>query len=263
MKTTNKTAWVTGASSGIGEAFAHLLAEQGYDLVLTARSEETLQQLAAGLSARHGVRAWALPGDLSLPSSAERLNQKLRELGLSVHLLVNNAGFGKWAPFLEQPLAVYEEMIALNMTALTELCYRVLPDMVAARSGGIINIASTGAYQPCPYIAVYCATKAYVLSLSEALTGEFATQGIRITAVSPGNTATGFQAAADADTTGMPVHSARYVAEAGYKAWLQGKPSTVVGTGNYLTSLAPRLLPRKTIIGIAGNMMRKRVLRRA
>lgn len=255
-----KTALVTGASSGIGEAFAYALAAQGCQLVLTARSEDKLQRTAASIRAKHKVGVTVIPADLSDSRAPYALKQAIDARGLDVDLLVNNAGFGKWAPFLGEELAVYEEMLQVNINALVQLSHLLLPAMLARKSGGIINIASTGAFQPCPYIAVYCASKAFVLSFSEALYGEYREQGITVTAVCPGNTDTSFFDVAHARTEGMPSVSPEQVAREGLAAFAKARNYVVTGGfGNYMQSLSSRFLPRRTIIGIVAKMFRGRV----
>ena len=254
-------ALVTGASSGIGRAFAVELAQKGATLIITARSVAKLQKLASELSTRYQTAVHVFPADLAQPGAADILMQTIEQAGLRVDLLVNNAGIGKWTSFLDETLASYEAMIALNITSLMVLTYRVLPHMLAQGSGGIINVGSTGSFQPCPYIAAYCASKAFVLSFSEALHGEYHHKGITITALCPGNTATGFQTEANADTTGMRADTPETVARQGIAALKRGASYTVVGGDNYLQSLLPRLLPRKTVINVVGGMMSKRMNR--
>ncbi|HVG16815.1 MAG TPA: SDR family oxidoreductase, partial [Chitinophagaceae bacterium] len=204
MKTLkNKTALITGASSGIGEAFAYQLAKQGAHLLITARSAQKLETIAGIIRQQYGVQVWAFAEDLAVAGGANRLHSAIKNKGLSIDLLVNNAGFGKWTHFLDESILTYEEMIELNITSLTTLTHLVLPEMLLKTNGGIINVASTGAFQPCPYVTTYCATKAYVLSFSEGLYGEYYKKGITGTALCPGNTVTGFQSIAKANTKGM------------------------------------------------------------
>lgn len=254
-----KTALVTGASSGIGRAFAFEIARAGGSLILTARSEDKLQEIARHIRQQHNVTVTVIPADLAQPGAATELMQAINAKGLAVNLLVNNAGVGKWTQFLDEPLTSYEAMVTLNITSLMALTYLVLPQMLTNGQGGIINVGSTGSFQPCPYIAAYCATKAFVLSFSEALHGEYQHRGIQITALCPGNTETGFQAEAQANTEGMRADSPETVARQGLKALRQGRSFTIVGTDNYVQSLAPRLLPRKTIINLVASMMRKKL----
>lgn len=250
---------ITGASSGIGRAFALEIASQGGSLILTARSDDKLQELARQIRRQYNVPVTVIPADLAKPGTANELMDAIHTAKQQVDLLVNNAGVGKWTNFLDEPLGSYEAMVALNITSLMALTYLVLPQMLASGQGGIINVASTGAFQPCPYIATYCATKAFVLSFSEALHGEYQHRGIRITALCPGNTDTGFQAEAQANTDGMRADSPETVARQGLKALTQNHSYTIVGTDNYAQALLPRLLPRKTVINLVASMMRKKI----
>ncbi|KOY84581.1 short-chain dehydrogenase [bacterium 336/3] len=255
----NKTALITGASSGIGEAFAYELAKQGANLIITARSAQKLETIATLIRKAYDVKVSIFIENLAIGGSAEQLFNAIKKENLNIDLLVNNAGFGKWTNFLDQSISTYEEMIELNITSLTTLSQLVIPEMLQRKEGGIINVASTGAFQPCPYITTYCASKAFVLSFSEGLYGEFYKKGITITALCPGNTATGFQSTAKANTKGMRADSSETVAKEGIKALLKGKSYKVVGTDNYITTLLPRFLTRKAIINLVAKMMGSKV----
>jgi short-subunit dehydrogenase len=259
MKLNGKTALVTGASSGIGEAFARELASKGCNLVITARSVDKLSKLQAELIALYSIKVHVIPVDLVDPGSAQQLYNECRKRGLQVDILVNNAGFGKWTRFLEGSLDSYEEMIQLNMTSIVRLSYLFLPEILKSGNGGIINIASTGSFQPCPYIALYCATKAFVLSFSEALYGEYDKKGVTVTAICPGNTQTNFFSIADAKTKGMSFDPPSKVARDGLNAFLANKNYKVIGFANYLSSLSARFFPRRMMINIAGKMFQDRV----
>ncbi|OUL62012.1 SDR family oxidoreductase [Flavobacterium sp. AJR] len=260
MKTLkNKTALITGASSGIGEAFAYELAKQGANLIITARSEDKLQILAHKISKEHNVQVTVFTGDLLQKDTPQKLYNQIKQARLSVDLLVNNAGFGKWVNFLDESMEDYDEMIEININALVKLCHLVLPDMLKKGDCGIINVASTGALQPCPYVATYCASKSFVLDFSEALYGEYSKRGVTITALCPGNTTTGFQSVAKANTKGMAADTPETVAKQGISALLKNKSFKIVGTTNYLQSFLPRLLPRKAVINIVSKMMNAKV----
>lgn len=260
MKTIkNKTVLITGASSGIGEAFVYELAKQGANLIITARSEDKLKDLALKISKEYNVKVNVFKGDLLKKDTPEKLYNLIKEAGLTVDLLINNAGFGKWTNFLDESIDGYEEMIEININALVKLCYLVLPEMLQKGDCGIINVASTGALQPCPYVAAYCASKSFVLNFSEALYGEYSKKGVTITALCPGNTTTGFQSIAKANTKGMTADTAETVAKQAIAALLKKKSFKIVGTVNYLQSFLPRLLPRKSVIMIVRNMMNDRV----
>lgn len=253
------TALITGASSGIGEAFARTLAARHANLILTARSEDKLHKLAKALTKDHGVSVHVFTGDLSHEDMPQRLYDEVKNKGLSVDLLINNAGFGKWGHFLAEEYKTYQEMLRLNINSLVGLTYLFIPEMLKKRNGGVINIASTAAFQPVPYIATYSASKAFVLSFSEALYGEYKNSGLTILALCPGNTSTNFFYVANADASGMSSESPEKVAEAGLNAFLRGRNYYISGVSNYLNSILPRLLPRRSVIRIVENMFRTRV----
>ncbi len=260
MQLKGKTAFITGASSGIGEAIAYELAQHGANLILTARSTAKLQAIAVAIRQQHGVVVHVFPGDLARKETAQTLYEQVKRAGLTVDVLVNNAGFGKWTHFLDQSSETYEQMVELNVNSVLKLTHLFLPDLLRRGEGGILNVASTGSFQPCPYITTYCATKAFVLSFSEGLHGEYAQRGVTVTALCPGNTDTGFQATAAADTKGMRSDTSARVAREGIQALLRGKSFHVVGADNYLQSLLPRWLPRKTVINLVGSMMSKKLV---
>jgi short-subunit dehydrogenase len=246
-----RTALVTGASGGIGLELARLFARGGHDLALVARSEGALRELAETLSREHGVRAIALPADLADPSTPPALAAALRERSLRVDVLVNNAGYGLNGPFAETNLARELAMIQVNVTAVTHLTKLFLTDMLAHRTGKILNVASTAAFVPGPGMAVYYATKAYVLSFSEALAEELRGTGVTVTALCPGPTRTGFQATAGAESAnlfqGGGVMDQATVARAGYDALMKGKAVVVPGLRNRLQVESARLAPRSFV----------------
>ncbi|MEI9927446.1 MAG: SDR family oxidoreductase, partial [Sphingomonas sp.] len=189
---TQGTALVTGASAGLGTHFARALAAEGHDLILTARRADRLEVLAAEIRAAHAVRVETIAADLAAPGAAAALMAEIGKRGLAVNTLINNAGFGLAGAFVEQDPGQIGRMIELNCGALVDLCRAVLPGMVQMRSGGILNVASTAAFQPGPFMAVYYASKAFVLSFSEALHEEVRGQGVRVAALCPGPTQTEF-----------------------------------------------------------------------
>jgi uncharacterized protein len=197
-------ALVTGASSGIGEALARRLARDGLHLGLVARRAERLEALAAELRAAHAIEVDVLPADLTRPGAVAALVEELGRRGLDVDWLVNNAGFGTVGLFHALPVERELEQIALNVEALVELTGRLLPPMVRRRRGAVMNVASIGAYTPSPHMATYTATKAFVLSFSEALAVELAGTGVRMLCVCPGVTRTEFQERANAETGHVP-----------------------------------------------------------
>ncbi|WP_335972758.1 SDR family oxidoreductase [Acinetobacter calcoaceticus] len=256
----NSTALITGASSGIGKAYAQKLASLGINLILTARSEQKLNDLADELRKKYNVTVEVIVLDLAQPNSAQTLFDEVQTRKLSVEILINNAGFGKWTKFLDQSVATYQEMITLNISSVTSLCYLFLPHMLANKKGIMINISSTGAFQPLPYIAVYGASKSYVLQFTEALAGEYASSGVKFLAVCPGNTETNFTQVANADTSGMKSSTVDDVVSATVAALDKNKPTLVVGCSNYLTSQLPRILSRKKMINLVEGMLRTRVI---
>lgn len=187
-----KTALITGASSGIGEAFAKALARDGTDLILVARSEDKLRALASHLTAEYGRNIQVVSADLSKPESGLRLKKAIDALKMPVDLLVNNAGFGTTGSFVKQDAAREAEEIRLNVGAVVDLAHAFLPGMIERGNGAIINIASSAAFQPMPYFAVYAATKAFVYSFSDALWAECSGRGVHVMAVCPGPVDTGF-----------------------------------------------------------------------
>ncbi|MDZ7708576.1 MAG: SDR family oxidoreductase [Trueperaceae bacterium] len=243
------TALVTGASSGIGLELARAFARRDHDLVLTARSRDALHALADELHAAHGVAVEVVPEDLARPGGPAALVDALTAGGHRIDVLVNNAGFATHGRFDDIALETGIEEARLNMLAPTWLMKRLLPGMVRRGTGGVLNVASTAGFQPGPGMAVYYATKAYVLHLSEAVAEELAGSGVTITALCPGPTESGFQARAGMEGSrlerrrGLFQHPAD-VAEAGVRAFERGQRVYVPGTANRLAALAPRLLPR-------------------
>ena len=256
----NLTALITGASSGIGQAYAEKLASLGIHLILTARSEQKLHDLANELRKKYHVTIDVIVLDLAQHNSAQMLFDEVQARKLSVEILINNAGFGKWTQFLDQSVATYQEMMTLNMNSLTSLCYLFLPHMLATKKGIVINISSTGAFQPLPYIAVYGASKSYVLHFTEALAGEYVSSGIKFLAVCPGNTETNFTQVANANTSGMKSSSVKEVVSATVAALDKDKTSIIVGCSNYLTAQLPRILSRNKMIHLVERILRNRII---
>lgn len=255
-----ETVLVTGASSGIGRELALLFAENKSNLVLVARSKSKLDELAQEIRTRHGVQVDVFPKDLSESGAAESLAADLRAAGITVDILVNNAGFGVYGPFAELDLERQSQMIQLNMTALTELCHVLLPGMRQRRRGGILNVASTAAFQPGPFMAVYYATKSYVLSFTEALAEELSGEPVTITCLCPGPTKTGFAAEAEMESTPLFEKFAMEVPEVarqGYEGFRAGKTVVVTGLSNKLgafsTRFAPRWLATKVVRSLHGH----------
>jgi len=243
-----KTALVTGASSGLGVDFATLLAERGCHLVLVARREDRLRQLAEKLTAAHGVDVHVIATNLARLGAADELFDKTQALGLDVDVLINNAGFGVHGPFVDVPWAKEEEMLLLDVVALVHLTKVYLRGMLARDYGYILQVGSIGAYQPTPTYATYSASKAFVLSFGEALNYELRRSKVKVSVLAPGVTETEFLDVAGHDRTlfqRMTIMDSRPVAEIGIRAMLRGRPSKVAGRMNALTAWSLRFVPRR------------------
>jgi uncharacterized protein len=250
---------ITGASAGIGAEFARFLAAEGETLVLTARRRNRLEALAEELRREHGVRVEILEADLAQESAAQFLAEKIGALDLEVHTLINNAGFGLRGAFVDQPLDRLIEMLNLNVVALTRLTGLFLPAMLARGEGGIINVASTAAFQPGPYMSVYYASKAYVLSFSEAIAHELRGSGVVVTALCPGPTQSEFAEVAGLGGSRVLRRvsmSSREVARLGLEGHRAGQTIVITGLGNKLASWVARLLPRGLTARIIARLQR-------
>jgi len=246
----NKVALVTGASAGLGVEFARQLSKRGHRLVLAARRKERLEELAKELG---NARAVAI--DLSKANATSKLMDDLTASGETVDLLVNNAGFGLIGQFAELDAKRERQMIDLNVGVLTELCRAVAPDMIKRKSGGIINVASTAAFQPGPKMAVYFATKAFVLSLTEALHEELKPHGIRVSCLCPGPTRTEFGDVAGFGGNGLfdrVAMNAAEVVETGLKGLDSNHAVVVPGWTNKVVAASTRFAPRPIVRKIAG-----------
>ena len=254
-----QTALITGASFGIGLELARISAREGYNLVLVARSADKLRQLASELEKAHGTRSLILPVDLSDPGSAAYVFDQATRANIVVDILVNNAGFGQYGFFAENDLEDCLRQIQLNITTLTHLTRLYLPEMIdRARSdkttGRILNVASTAAFQAGPLMAVYYATKAYVLHFSEAIANELKGTGVTVTCLCPGPTSTEFQERAKITgirLTKFGTMDARTVAEDGYRALMAGKPVVISGFKNWLVAQSVRFAPRRMATAMA------------
>lgn len=249
------TALVTGASGGIGLALARILAREGYDLVLVARSLPELERIAGELSARYGMVADAIHADLTDPTAPRALFDDVARRGVTVEILVNNAGFGLAGRFDQTDGTRELAMIQVNVAALTELTKLFLPGMIQRGHGRIMNVASTAAFQPGPLMAVYYATKAYVLSFTQAVAEELRDTGVTLTALCPGPTYTGFANVANMQGTRLfnsPLTmAATAVAEYGYRAMIRGDRVAIPGAFNRLGAFATRLAPRRVLTKLA------------
>lgn len=252
------TAVITGASSGIGLELAKVFAKDKINLILIARSEDKLKDLAANLRNDFGVTVNVLAKDLSNYNVAREIFDWCNQNNITADYLVNNAGVGDFSFFAESEWQKQEQMINLNVTALTYLTHLFLPGMVQRKSGKIMNVASTAAFQPGPAMSVYFATKAFVLHFSEAIADELQGTGVTVTALCPGATESGFQSAAAMDNSklfkGKQVPSSKVVAEYGYSAMQRGKRVAIHGMMNYIMANSVRFAPRNLVTKIARYM---------
>lgn len=254
-----ETVLVTGASSGIGRELAKCFAADGARLVLVARKRHALQALADDLHSAHKTQSEVLPADLADPGAPARIFEHLQNNGTKVDVLVNNAGFGANGNFVSVPLARQLEMVQVNVTALMHLTGLLLPGMLTRKRGGILNVASTAAFQPGPGMAVYYATKAFVLSFTEALAEEVAGTNVLVSALCPGPTNTNFAEVANATSSKafmLVAMSAAEVARIGHRAFRQGKVVELPGFRNKLLAFSVRLAPRGLVRKIAGAVNR-------
>lgn len=252
------TALITGATGGLGECFARLFAADGYNLILTARSEERLRGLKEKLEAEYGVRAEIFPCDLSEADAADKVYDFTETLGAEIVALVNNAGFGDFGEFYRADLKKLDDMVRVNDITLMRLTRLILPQMTQRRGGKILNVASVAAFAPGALMSVYYASKAFVLSFSEALYVESKPYGVSVTALCPGPTKTGFESAAALGKSGLFKNlknaDAMKTAAFGYKKMKKGKAVAVHGAGNrflvFLMKIAPRSFVRKCVYKI-------------
>jgi uncharacterized protein len=252
MTQTRPVALVTGGSSGIGLALARVLAREGHDLVLVARREAELRTIAAELTTKYGAAVTVVVVDLSVPGAARHVADQIEAAGLEVEILVNNAGFGGTGRFAETDAGHEDRMLAVNVVALTQLCKLLLPAMSRRGHGRILNVASTAAFQPGPFMAVYYASKAYVLSFTEALGEELAGTGVTATALCPGVVPSGF-----GEASGISDHaplmrspgakSAETVAQAGYEGMVRGHRVVIPGLLNKIGVQGLRVSPRRAV----------------
>lgn len=248
------TALITGASGGIGYELAKLFARDHHNLILVARSADKLASVATELQA-HGVNVKTIPLDLTQPPAAKFLFDQLQREGVALDILINNAGFGSFGSFAEMPEQEILGQIELNITALTELTRLFLPPMIARRSGRIMNVASTAGFQPGPLLAVYYATKAYVISFSEAIANELRDSGVTVTCFCPGPTHTGFAKRAGTEKArllkALGAMSAEKVALDGYRAVMEGRGLAISGVHNWAVAQSTRFAPRKLVTAVS------------
>jgi uncharacterized protein len=252
-----KWALVTGASAGIGVAFANELAAGGTHLVLTARRHDRLEELARSLRQRHAIRTAVFDADLAKPDAPELIYEFTSQQGLQIDLLINNAGFGQYGELTQVPTQRLLDMVQVNCSAVVHLTRLYLPDMIARRRGDVLILASTAAFQAVPFISTYAATKAFDLLFAEGLAAEMKPRGIRVCALCPGSTESEFHVVAGQEKyTAKNQETAEKVVRTGLRALAAGKSYVVSGLGNYLGAQSQRLVPRLLVTRIAANMFR-------
>jgi short-subunit dehydrogenase len=256
-----ETVLVTGASGGIGEGLARRFAADGARLILVARRTERLEQLASELQSRYGIEHVVIPLDLSIAGAAQTLYQQIQQRGLTIDVLVNNAGFGRNDYFTAIPLSQHLEMMQLNMVTLVELTYLILPQMISRGKGSILNVGSTASFQPGPYSTVYFATKAFVLSFSEGLWQEVQEHKVSVTCLCPGPTRTDFGARSRMDQNWNFIHgsmSTDAVCDVGYRGFRRRKRIVIPGLLNWILAFSVRFTPRLLILHLMHTWQRPR-----
>ncbi len=255
------TALITGASNGIGLELAKVHASKGGDLVLVARNKSKLDELKTTLENQYKVKVYTIGKDLSASNSAQEVYNETTKQNIRIDYLINNAGFGDFGMFVETDWNKELQMINLNITTLTQFTKLYLQDMVKRKSGKIMNVASTAAFQSGPTMAIYYATKAYVLSFSEAIDNEVSDKGVTVTTLCPGATESGFQAAAAMEESalvkGKKLPTSKEVAEYGYKSMMQGKTVAIHGSMNWIMANSVRFTPRAMVVKITRKIQDK------
>jgi short-subunit dehydrogenase len=255
-----KNVLITGASAGIGSELSKIFAREGHDLVLVARNASNLEALATELRRTYGRTVMTLARNLAVQAAPDELFTTVQQKGLTIDILVNNAGVGQYGFFAQGDLARQQEMMQLNVVALTHLTRLFLPGMIERRLGKILNVASTAGFQPGPLMAVYYATKAFVLSFSEALANELQGSGVTVTTLCPGPTATEFQQRAQMEKSRLfrgNVMDASTVAECGYRGLMKDKTIVIPGWKNKLLAFSVRFAPRKLVAGMVRKIQSK------
>lgn len=253
-----KLALITGASRGIGKALAEVFARNGYSLMLTARSKDELAALQNELQTKYQTNTKIYAIDLATPTGADDLIKACGDDFAKIDVLINNAGFGTAKKFHEMPETAMQDMVEVNIAALTKLTYHILKSMVARKNGSILNVASTAAFAPGPYMAEYFATKAYVLYLTRALHEEYAKDGVTLSVLCPGPTITGFSKRAGSDKSlltnrfVMPQMTADIVANAAYSGLMKGKQVIIPGIFNKISAILMTLIPNFISMKITG-----------
>jgi uncharacterized protein len=258
----NTTALITGASGGIGLEFARILAGEKNNLILVARSKDKLDDLKKELEGKHNISVFTIYKDLSHQGAAKEVYDELKEKGITIDYLINNAGFGDFGFFAESDWNKQEQMINVNVIAVTHFTRLFLPDMICRRSGKILNVASTASFQPGPMMSVYFATKAFVLNFSQAIDNEVREYGITVTALCPGSTKSEFHNVAAKEGSTPPernnIPSANEVAEYGYRAMMEGKTVAIHGFKNSLLANLVRFGPRSLVVKMARRTQEKK-----
>ena len=254
-----ETALITGASSGIGLDLAKLMAPD-FDLIITARAQTELVKIARELEASHGNHVHVIPGNLTLQEAPREIFAEIERRGLPVDVLINNAGFGLYGPFAESDSKTSLAMVEVNIAALTALTRLALPGMIQRKRGRIMNVASTAGFQPGPLMAVYYATKAYVIMFSEAIANELKGRGVSVTCLCPGATATKFAGRANMEESRLfklGAMKSKDVARAGYKGMMAGKGLVIPGVLNKTIAISVRFSPRKMVTAISRSLQEK------
>ena len=254
------TALITGASGGLGEEFARLLAQDGINLVLVARSEEKLKLLSSELEKKHGIQVLVLVKDLSVAGIADEVAEYLEKTFVNIDILINNAGLGAYGLFHQTEFEDERQVLQVNIHALTELTKLLLPGMIERKAGRILNVASTAAFLPGPLMAVYYASKAYVVSFSEAIASELSGTGVTVTCLCPGWTHTGFQLRAKMQLSRMfrgPAMEAKEVALQGYRGMQASKRLVIPGILNKLEVFATRFVPLRFAAYVVWRMQKE------
>lgn len=255
-----KTALITGASGGLGLSFVNIFARDGYDIVLVARNGNRLEDIKKEIEEKYNVNAMVVAVDLCSEDGAQKVYDATQQAGLNVDVLVNNAGFGDFGKFYKSDINKQIRMVDLNCTALMHLCHLYIPDMIKNRKGNILNVDSIAAFQAGPLMSVYYATKAFVLSFSQALTRELKGTGVKVTALCPGPIRTNFDNTADLGESGLfknlKVWDPNVVAEFGYKNMKRGKSLCICGFVNKIIVFANRLAPRALVRNMVYNLQK-------
>jgi uncharacterized protein len=258
----SKTALITGASNGIGYEMAKIHALNDINLVLVARRKEKLEELRNEIESKKRVWVYTIGKDLSIPGAAKEVYDELKSKSISIDYLVNNAGFGDYGLFAESDWTKQEQMINLNITTLAHFTRLFIPDMICRGGGKILNVASTASFQPGPTMSVYFATKAFVLSFSEALSNELKEHGITVTALCPGSTRSGFQKTAAKPGQILPdrnnIATPKKVAEFGYNAMIKGKAVAIHGFRNSVIANSIRFAPRSWVVSVTRKIQEKK-----